>query len=273
LSAVLLVEDDPDNRRIKADLLRGLAGKGPVVAVEGADEAIRAVRALPGFDLIVADISLPRPGSHDTRDNRDGLSLARWLDRTAYPALLTGYSAVFAEGDIDEGDRALFHAFLGRGESAGQIMEAFEQWLADSVGHRKKLRSDPKALGRTTGAPRPISFAEGVVSVDVVDLVKERAIRELLDEGFKVQLAYPMGNHSRGRPFFVWFRETADDGAFVEVFGQPYLYAHGRTGDEAETALSVLMAKFLEDLAGEDDDKLGQPMIDLRNFLSEVFGG
>lgn len=272
MSAVLLVEDDPDNRRIKANVLRRLAGRGPVVAVEGADEAIRAVRALPGFDLIVADISLPRPGSHDTRDNRDGLSLARWLDRTAYPALLTGYSAVFAEGDIDDDDRSLFHGFLGRGESADQIVEAFERWLADSVGVREKLRSDPKALRGGPASPRQTSFAEGVVSVDVVDLEKESVARDLINDGFKVRLAYPMGNHSRGRPFFVWYRETADDGAFVEVFGQPYLYADGQNLEKAEAKLGVLMAKFLEDLAGEDEATLGQPMIDLRNFLSEVFG-
>jgi CheY-like chemotaxis protein len=259
MPAVLLVEDDETNRRLKASVLKELAGRGPVVAVESSDEAIRAVRALPGFDLIVTDINLPRPGDRSDT-NRDGISFARWLRRSDYPTLLTGYSSVFSEGEISKEDRELFHSFLGRGEGADEIIAQFASWLSDSTDFRKR---------RAGAVP---SFAEGLVSVDVIDLKEERAIRELLDDDFKVKLGRLTGAHKHARQFFVWFRDDPDEGAFVEVFGQPYLYASGATLDDAEAQLGVLMSEYMEDIGKAADDTLGRSMIDLRNFLREVFG-
>lgn len=270
MPAVLLVEDNAYNRRAKASLLQQLAGRGPVVAVESSDEAIRAVRALPGFDLIVADISLPRPGEHPETENRDGISFARWLKRSGYPALLKGYSAVFSEGDINKEDRDLFDSFMGRNEGANEIIERFTQWMEQSADFRKRLRdSRGPAVGERSS---PVNFAEGLVSVDVIDLEEERTIRELLAADFKVQLGRLTGEYKHARPFFVWYRSDPNEGAFVEVFGQPYLYSPGATLDEAQAGLGVLMAELLKDLRDVPDYELGPSMINLRNFLLEVFG-
>lgn len=273
MSAVLLIEDNEDNRRSKMKVLKLMAGRGPVIAVEGSDEAIRAVRALPRFDLIVADINLPHPGDRHGEDNRDGISFARWLHRTGYPALLTGYSAHFGEDQVSRADRDLFHDFLGRGAGPTAIGKAFGDWLEEADKVRENLRRTPRAKVSRSGSSEEerISFGEGVISVDVIDLTDERAIRELLDEGFAVKLARPTGGHKHGRPFFVWFRELDNEGAFVEVFGQPFLYAEAPSLEQAEAQLGVLMTEIFEDLRHEDELKLGRPMIDLRNFLQEVF--
>ncbi len=272
MSSVLLIEDNAANRQSKAELLKHMAGRGPVVAVEGSDEAIRAVRALPRFDLIVADINLPRPGDRQRDENKDGISFARWLRRTGYPALLTGYSAHFEETQLPAQDLGLFHGFMGRGESPAEIRKIFKGWLEQATVARDELRGKPLQRSSDAGAPgHDVAFSEGVYSVDVIDLADERAINDLLKEGFTVKLARPKGIHKAGRPFFVWYR-LDDSGAFVEVFGQPFLYGEAGTLTEAEDRLGVLMTGMLSDLRDVDPVTLGPALQNLRKFLKEVFG-
>jgi CheY-like chemotaxis protein len=270
MASVLLVEDQPINRAEKANLLRQMSS-GPVIAVEDSDAAIRAVRALPCFDLVVTDINLPGP--HETGDNRDGISFARWLRESEYPALLTGYSAVFSEGDIPERDLKLFSDFLDRTEPARVILKKFEEWIEKSKGYRKAAWQDREGrrLPSKQSAP-PVDFSAGVLSLDVIDFAEEKTIKELLKEGFEVQLAYPSTDKSYGRPFFVWCRET-DDEAFVEVFGQPYLYSSADSLDKAKEDLLVLMRSYLDDLKNLSADQMSKTISQLRKFLCEVFSG
>jgi CheY-like chemotaxis protein len=268
----LLIEDNAANRQSKVELLKLIAGRGPVVAVEGSDEAIRAIRALPRFDLIVADINLPRPGDRHAEENKDGISFARWLRRTGYPAVLAGYSAHFEEAQLPAADRSLFTGgFLFRGEVAREIRRSFREWMEKADAVREELRARP--LPRNSEVfphENEVNFSEGVYSLDVIDLADERAIKELLDDGFTVKLALPKGSQA-ARPFFVWYRQD-DTGAFVEVFGQPFLYAEAPTLAEAEEQISVLMTGMLADLRDEDPDTLGPAVLNLRKFLKEVFG-
>jgi len=268
MTAVLLVEDVARNRNVKVQLLRQMAGRGPVIAVENSDAAIRAVRALPCFDLIVTDINLPRGGN--ATDNRDGISFARWLRESDYPALLTGYSAIFSEGEISKRDRKLFYDFLGRTETPKVILERFGNWIQASTDFRKRAWEDgqrPKVEASKSGQ---IDFAAGVVSLDVIDLNDEGAIKELLNDGFEVQLAYPSSEKSYGRAFFVWCRE-ADTESFVEVFGQPYLYASADSLDKAKEELLVLMRSYHGDLKDQTPEKMSKSVAQLRKFLCEVF--
>ena len=270
MSSVLLVEDQEANRIAKTKLLRDMTG-GPVIAVEDSDAAIRAVRALPCFDLVVTDINLPGP--KETIDNRDGISLARWLRESEYPALLTGYSAVFSEGDIPERDRNLFFDFLGRTEPSHIILNKFEDWIEKSKGYRQAAwqERERRRLPSKRSEP-PVDFSAGVISLDVIDLYEEKTIKEFLDEGFEVQLAYPSTDKSYGRPFFVWCRETPDE-AFVEVFGQPYLYFSADSLDNAKAKLLQLMRGYLDDLKNTPNEKLSKNILQLRKFLYEVFNG
>lgn len=269
MASVLLVEDQEVNRTVKANLLRQMAS-GPVIAVEGSDAAIRAVRALPCFDLVVTDINLPGP--HETTDNRDGISFARWLRETEYPALLTGYSAVFSEGDIPDRDMKLFSDFLDRTEPAKVILTKFEEWIEKSRGYRKAAWQDREGRRLTSNEPAPVDFSAGVLSLDVIDFAEEKTIKELLKEGFEVQLAYPSTDKSYGRPFFVWCRETPEE-AFVEVFGQPYLYSSADSLDKAKEDLLVLMREHFNDLKNLDADQMSKNISQLRKFLCEVFNG
>jgi CheY-like chemotaxis protein len=270
MTAVLLVEDVAANRAEKAGLLRDMAGRGPVIAVENSDAAIRAVRALPCFDLIVADINLPRHG--EGTDNRDGVSFARWLRESDYPALLTGYSAIFSEGEIPKRDRDLFFDFLGRTEHSSLILEKLENWIATSADFRKRAWEQGRRPKPESSKSGQVDFTAGVVSLDVIDMKDEGAIKELLNEGFEVQLAYPSRDKSYGRAFFVWCREAPTE-SFVEVFGQPYLYEVGSTLDEAKEKLLVLMKGYHENLKDSRPEEMSKSVAQLRRFLCEVFNG
>jgi CheY-like chemotaxis protein len=269
MPAILLVEDVESNRNIKVDILREMAGRGPVIAVEDSDAAIRAVRALPCFDLIVTDINLPRDKSN--LENRDGVSFARWLRESEYPALLTGYSAVFSEGEIPGRDRKLFADFLGRTEGADRILEKFGEWIAKSQNFRKAAWEALQA-NRRGAESKAVDFSAGVLSLDVIDPTDEQTIKELLREGFEMRLAYPSTDKSYGRAFFVWSRDS-DDEATVEVFGQPHLYSGGTTVEEAEESLRVLMRSYFDDLKDMPSERMSRPLTQLRKFLCEVFNG
>jgi CheY-like chemotaxis protein len=270
MTAVLLVEDVESNRIAKARLLKEMAGRGPVIAVENSDAAIRAVRALPCFDLIVADVNLPRHG--EDVDNRDGISFARWLRESEYPALLTGYSSIFSEGEIPHRDRELFFDFLGRAEPASMILEKFRQWIEKSTDFRKRAWETGRRPRPESSKSGQVDFTAGTVSLDVVDLEDEAAIKDFLKEGFEVQLAYPSSDKSYGRAFFVWCRETPEE-AFVEVFGQPYLYSPGATIDKAKEDLLVLMRNYHNDLKDVPPEGMSKSVARMRRFLCEVFNG
>lgn len=271
--AVLLIEDDQNNREAKAGLLKRLAGGGPVVAVESSDAAIRALRTLPGFELIVSDISLPVSKETMPEANRDGIAFARWVADVGYPAAVAGYSAVFSEREISDSDKSLFFDFLGKTEPAEEIVKRVGNWIAHAEGFRDRSRfgvKDSADERRGSINSRP-SFSDGIQSLEVVDLTKQRIIKELMDDGYSVKLAFSDKIADGIRPFFVWTRDTVDDGCFVEVFGCPRLYAAGADIDDAEARLIELMRGYYSDLKDQPEERLSSDIRNMMKFLEEIF--
>lgn len=267
--AVLLIEDNPTNRAAKLNLLKEINPDGVTIGVESADDAVRALRTLPGFELVITDISLPTSADEDASDNRDGISLIRWMARTGYPALRAGYSSIFAEKQISRDDLGLFFDFIGRDVAGRQLNEKLQSWLRMAGGFRQKERAQPHYASQSQ-QPLP-SFSAGVKSLSVVNLNEERNIRELIAEGFSVQLA-SYANRSDIKPFFVWCKGENESDVFVEVFGQPRLYAEAHDLEAAKQQLLDLMSGFYLDLRGRPVEDLAPDLASLVAFLGGVFG-
>ncbi len=84
---ILLVEDDEDNRELLAEFLRL---EGHLVEAVGDAEGALAIAARETFDVLVADVGLPR---------MDGIQLARELRRRS-PGIAV--VAVSGYGDVPE---------------------------------------------------------------------------------------------------------------------------------------------------------------------------
>ena len=164
---------------------------------------------------------------------------------------------------------ALFHDFLGRNQTAAATIAKLKAWLDASTAHKESRRT---ANRRRAGeiVPGGISFSSGLLSLSVIDLTEDRALRELLEEGFEVHIAHPADDNKFGRPFFVWRRET-DGRAMVEVFGQPYLYSDAETMEVANRRLSSLMELYHSDLKNTPDLELSKSLLQMKQFLAEVF--
>ncbi len=86
MTRVLIVDDDPVQLRLTSEVARK-AGFTPVTA-GGGDEALRLLRAEPGFAAMILDLVMP---------DRDGLAVMEQMrrDQTAVPVIVqTAHSAL-----------------------------------------------------------------------------------------------------------------------------------------------------------------------------------
>jgi CheY-like chemotaxis protein len=265
--AVLLVEDNPENRKEKLNLLREMNSGGPVVGVASSDDAIRALRTLPGFDLIIADISLPANSESDPSQNRDGIALIKWVRKVGYPALPVGYSGLFKEGELSKDDLSAFSDFVGRGAPPDEILTKLRRWLDDAANFR--LRGRGAAVSRDTQVSPRHEFSEGVIPDTIIDLQEERSVKELIDDGFVVRV-FSYRGEGDVKPFFVWVKEGTRD-VFLEVFGQPRLYVSDIDLPTAQRSLLSLMRGYYRDLGSEEPDRLSHDLQKMVDFLRSIF--
>ena len=95
-SQILIVDDEPETRKVLSILLRE---EHAVTAAADGKEAIAAVEANPGFDLVVLDVMMPGMDGFETCDRIRALSNVPILFLTAKSAEADRISAYRSGGD------------------------------------------------------------------------------------------------------------------------------------------------------------------------------
>lgn len=269
--SVLLVEDKDANLKAKKGLLKEL-GCGPVVGVRDPDSAIAAVRTLPHFDLIIADIDLSDASTSKTGHNKGGVEVARWLKATKYPAFVTGYSGFFKGDEITESDRSVFDDFVDRSVGMIELTEKFGVWIgrarnADRGSHLRDLILEAYEASTASAARKHVP----VVSLDTLVDYEGNHLEELRADGYKLSLVLPDVDEEIKRAFPVWIKKVRGE-VSIEVVGQPYLFASGGSEKEAQDALRALILGYHSDLGGKDPNRDMGPYVKIMfRFLESLF--
>lgn len=281
--AVLVVEDNPQSRKTRVDLLREYEFR--VFDAANAASAMTHVHSIPSLDLIITDINLD-PGS---TTNKSGLDLARRIRGEHSTIPIVGYSAYFTEGDLPRADRKVFNDYLGKGSSKISELEArLEKWHRLALEHRQKrleaAADDLERLRKKYGSPNP-DFATLLLLKPQESAPSRSGVpssEELLNEaGYQLQIIEPGTSRPALSetdakiisPLIVWLKRE-DDVVVAEVYGYPLLYSFGESESEAVTQLLLLMDGFYKELVSEKPapESLSTVTRRLANFLENVFG-
>lgn len=269
--SVLLVEDNKSNLQAKKDYLSTF-DCGSILGVRDPDAAIRAVRSLPHFDLVVADIDLSEASRKLEQHNKGGVAVARWLKETKYPAFVAGYSSYFEGDDISENERSVFDDIVDRSVGGRALDEKMQAWIERASGTDRTstlrvllLEAYQKTTlqGRSNHVP--------LVSLDTLVDYETEEVSEIRRSGYSLSLLLPDVDDEIRRAIPIWIKR--ENGAhYIEVVGQPYLFAEGANEHEAKDALKVLIVGYYEDLIEKDPNKEMGPYVKmLFSFLDSLF--
>lgn len=269
--SVLLVEDNEKNMRAKKVYLETFEC-GPIVGVRDPDSAIHAIRTLPHFDLVVADIDLSEASAAPGDHNKGGVAVAKWLRETNYPAFIAGYSSYFADDDISEAERSIFDDMVDRSVGGDDLNYKFERWISEAK--ESDRTSSLKSLLFEAYAQtdqRKVSTPVPVVSLDTLIDYCEDDLADFRSAGYQLRILLPDVDDEIKKAIPVWI--LFEDGRYyIEVVGQPYLFSEGSTENEARAALSDLMLGYYNDLKGKDpNDEMGSYIKMMFKFLNTLF--
>ncbi|PWW01978.1 CheY-like chemotaxis protein [Hoeflea marina] len=269
--SVLLIEDNEKNLAAKKGYLETF-GCGPILGVRDPDAAIHAARSLPHFDLVIADIDLSESSKRREEHNKGGVAVARWLRETNYPAFVAGYSSFFEGDEISESERSTFDDMVDRSVGREEQEAKFEDWI------ERAKRSDRTSTLRALlfeayeGASREKKdYHVPVVSLDTLVDYDAEQLAEFRDSGFKLSLMLPTVDDEIRKAIPVWIKR-AKNSCYIEVVGQPYLFADGTDELQAREALKSLIAGYYDDLRGRDPEKeMGSYVKFLFRFLDSLY--
>lgn len=269
--SVLLVEDNERNLAAKRGYLETF-DCGPIVGVRDPDSAIHAVRTLPHFDLIVADIDLSEGSTSPDEHNKGGVAVAKWLRETNYPAFIAGYSSYFEGDEISEKERSNFDDMVDRSVAGPELDAKLEGWISNASGadRTSSLRSllfEAYAKTPQDKSTQPVP----VVSLDTLIDYCEEDLAEFRAAGYRLKILLPDVDQEIKKAIPVW--TLSENNIFhIEVVGQPYLFSEGLTEDEARASLSELMVGYYEDLKGKDPNSdMGSYVKMMFKFLDTLF--
>jgi len=279
---VLLVEDQEQERRSRADFLRDVGFT--TIAVGSAAEAEGELRGAPGVDLVVTDINLD---PHSSRD-KSGVLLAKRTN-ALFPRLpVVAYSARFEKDDLPADDRKVFRDSIIKGNlRPKELIDKFEEWFKIAVEHHQYRREFVTQELHRLIRKYSISeydfelIREFIPVADGLTRLSEKTPESVLAEaGFTLriigapeakQLLKPKEQKLNiNVPVAVWIR-AGENHFLAEVLRFPSLYASGATSEDALAQLLRLMHGYYYDLRNATDDQLSPAVRSLRDFLNAVF--
>ena len=274
--SVLVVEDKELNLKARKECLATF-DCGPILGVQDPDAAIRAVRSLPHFDLVVTDIDLSEASRKRDQHNKGGVAVAKWLKETKYPAFVAGYSSYFEDNEISQNERSVFDDIVDRSVGSDALNKKIEAWIerASKTDRTSILRNllleayTLEAYTKTTHQSR--SKRVPIVSLEtLVDYAAEE-VSEIRSSGYSLSLLLPDVDDEIRRAIPIWIKR--ESGAhYIEVVGQAYLFAEGANEHEAKNALKALIVGYYEDLIDKDpNEEMGPYVKMLFSFLDSLF--
>lgn len=269
--SVLLIEDNEPNLNGKKRLLK-LYGCGPVVGVSNPDSAIHAMRTLPHFDLVIADIDLSLSSPGKKEHDKGGIAVARWLKESAYPAYIAGYSGHFADDDISESERMVFDDMVDRSMDGVQLEARFKQWIASAATSDRRSRLEDLVVeAYASTAASGVRVVSPIVSLDGMIGYDDDEVGQIRETGYELSLLLPKVNGQIRKAIPIWLKKH-DQGCNLEVVGQPYLYSDGIDEITAKENLVQLILGYHADLEGLDPKKdMGPYVRMLSNFVNALF--
>lgn len=243
---VLLAEDKAENRRTRKQLFESF--DCTAIAVASRAEAEAELSRMPLVDLVVTDIQMPEDAA--AIDDESGVLLARYVRDTFNNVPVAGYSAIFEADHFLAPDGLFSLVFPKRAQSlealefqVAQCVElaitTHELRIADSLERLESLRREYEAQSPYVEVQRRLSVdatAGDLASIEGTLGAAGYRLRLVSSDAFRTQ-----------DPVVVWVVSN-ESGFDCEVYGQPELYAHGKTEQEALALLAELMALFAEDL-------------------------
>jgi len=246
--------------------------------------ALQELRATPAIDLIVTDINLD-PTEPSTKA---GIDLA-WSIRAIDSSMpIIGYSAAFAEGDIEPDDKSVFDDYLSRGALRHQEIEKhIELWRQRAYDHRQQRTSwaarELTRLRTKYGGQYPDYSTLRVLQPSDVKHEGEKSSADLSlhQAGYRLRIVEPGTSRPSLRdesslvisPLIMWLRDE-DTVTVTEIYGYPELYAFGDNDTEAIQEVLLLMDGFHKELVLDSppDNSMSPQTLRLRDFLKHVFG-
>lgn len=269
--SVLLVEDNENNLKAKKGYLKTF-DCDTIVGVRDPDSAIHAIRSLPHFDLIVADIDLSEASKKQEEHNKGGVAIARWLKETNYPAFVTGYSSYFEGDDISDAERAVFDDIVDRSVGGEALNLKFKSWI--DTASQKDRTSTLRALlfeAYEQAASKVKDRHIPVVSLDTLVDYEAAELTEIRNSGYKLSLILPNVDDEIRKAIPIWIKREKGF-CYIEVVGQPYLFADGSSETLAQESLNSLILGYYEDLKDRNpDDEMGSYVKIMFHFLDSLF--
>ena len=266
---MLVVDDEERTRKVRKLQLE--EGGWSVLLAASSDEAMRELAASPHVDAVITDASLI---PNDPTD-RSGIDLARTIRELFGPDLpIMAYSAYVADRPLTDEERALFtHRVPKAIMKPGEIGQHLGRLESVARKHRQKRVEQSKAAHeqmRDRVSLEPVDPAETVRRLMPEGVAPAGVELALRDAGYKLQLVHSPVFKPSADPILVWTRERREgEEAEAEVYGQPTLYAHSGTVQDAVSQLVELMRLFAEDFSTSEMPAAG-PAQRLQQFLEET---
>ncbi|NBB49796.1 hypothetical protein GVN24_16085 [Rhizobium sp. CRIBSB] len=270
--SVLLIEDDERNLRSKKALLSTFPGCDRIVGVRDPDAAIHSIRLNPHFNLVIADIDLSKSSKKKDDHNKGGVAVARWIRDSSYPAFVAGYSSFFAGDELMKSDRQFFDDIVDRSVSGSDLDDKFSGWIAraSEMDRSNRLRDFIYEAYKNSNK-KEILDKIPVVSLDTLIDYDDDELENIRSSGFSLSILLPDVDDEIRRAIPIWSRREGGN-TYIEVLGQPYLYAEGSSDEEAKEALKVLILGYYEDLKCKDPNKeMGSYVKIMFLFLESLF--
>lgn len=253
----LIVDDKPRSAATHQVVLDELGSH--CILAESPSKAIRLMKNLPSFDLVVCDLDFG--GSPVPNDL--GREVGQWMKSQKYPAHSAVFSAAFNEGDKKFRRAAEdFDAVIGKGAEPKEYEElvAVAREVRATRLRSSKLVPDP-SLAKSHKAE--LVEVHKLSSESIGDHVVDRIRR-----GDHLLVAQPVvDNFNVGSPLFIWI-SSIDGGVLSEVYGQPNLFGFGESFIASISTLNeVLYTTYLE----LTDDEVGTGLENTKAFLKMIY--
>lgn len=272
---VLLVEDDEEQLEWR---VREFSEAGCMtIGVASHDDAVRELRAGPAVDLVITDIRLT---THDEDDDleadKSGVALARYVQRTYVDLPVTGYSAYFEDRDLvdekDAFDRLFDHVWKKGEQDYREFDEMISYCRRRAVAHRLSRRKTAFDVHAALRRRHEIQHPDVDLMRELHPAAEPAPVESVLREaGYRLKLVEARST-DLSQPIIVWLLDVGGK-VDAEVYGQPALYAHGATDEEAIVGLIDLMRLYAAELATTQPDEAAGPMISLTDFLRRTMEG
>ncbi|MGH1428741.1 MAG: hypothetical protein ACRBEE_12430 [Arenicella sp.] len=269
---VLVVEDNLENLNSRVEYFKSQDNN--VLGVTDSDSAIGAIRSLPNFDLVITDIDLKDKAESQSSLNKNGVQLAKWIKSHNFPCYLVGYSAQFGDGQLSDEELTFFDDFEDRSSGAEAIENKLLYWTREAKNIDSKAHYDKQVKHlveeRNIATKEEVKSALELLELSDMFTSGENIIGEYLKSNFELRIFLPEYKSVIRRPFPAWVG-FEDESYFIEVVGQPYLYADGATEEDAEIKLKELMFEFYEDLSEVQNQGLSPVLVNLKQCLCALY--